>query len=131
MCLVTSQLEPYIVPVDIPVVKVLLREDCYLTYFRRTVVKLNRILQPYEDYKRFVDRDQLKQRLRRGLIHAYLSAKYTIYGVVCACLKRISQKELNSLCQTIIKRSLRQSYISQANGRQKTLGLSIENYIKL
>lgn len=80
MCLVTSQLEPYIAPIDIPVVKVLLREGCYLTYFRRTVVKLNRILQPYEDYKRFVDRDQLKQRLGRGLIHAYLSAKYTIYG---------------------------------------------------
>lgn len=52
-------------------------------------------------------------------------------GVVCACLKHISQKELNSLCQTIIKRSLQQSYISQANGRPKTLGLSIENYIKL
>ena len=54
MCLVTSQLEPYIAPVDIPVVKVLLREGCYLTYFRRTVVKLNRILQPYEDYKRLL-----------------------------------------------------------------------------
>lgn len=80
MCLVTSQLEPYIAPIDIPVVKVLLREGCYLTYFRRTVVKLNHILQPCEDYKRFVDRDKLKQMLGRGLIHAYLSAKCTIYG---------------------------------------------------
>ena len=86
MCLVTSQREPYIAPIDIPVVKVLLREDCYLTCFRRTVVKLNHILQPYKDYKRFVDRDQLKQRLGCGLIHAYLSTKCMIAEWSGVCL---------------------------------------------
>lgn len=92
MCLVTSQREPYIAPIDIPVVKVLLKEDCYLTYFRRVIVKLNHILQPYEDYKCFVDRDQLKQRLERGLIHAYLSTKCTMYG------KDIRAAEWSGVC---------------------------------
>lgn len=76
MCLVTSQYEPYIAPIDIPVVKVLSTSEygTLETVYTHTPVLPNKLL--YAKGSWVIDKDRLTQNLGSGLIHAYIRRCY-------------------------------------------------------
>lgn len=78
MCLVTSQLEPYIALWDIPVVKmVVCAYKQFETMYRRTPVLLDQFL--YAEGKYVLNKDNITQNLGPGLIHAYTRFCYASY----------------------------------------------------
>lgn len=78
MCLVTSQLEPYVAPVDIPVVKVLsvIEHGAFKgtleTVYTHTHVLLDEFLYAKGSWVDKINKDHLTQNLDSGLIHAYI-----------------------------------------------------------
>lgn len=81
MCLVTSQREPYIAPIDIPVVKVLTVNGSleYSTVFRNVPVSLNAVLRAQGSWVNDFNKDRITQRLGKGLIHAYTHCRFAPY----------------------------------------------------
>lgn len=77
MCLVTSQREPYIAPIDIPVVKVLKINEYngYDTVYTHTPVLLDQFL--YAKGAWVLDKDRITQNLHSGLVHAYTRLRFS------------------------------------------------------
>lgn len=81
MCLITSQREPYIAPIDIPVVKVLKVNKSieFSTVFRNVPVSLNAVLRAQGSWVNDFNKDRITQRLSKGLIHAYTHCRFAPY----------------------------------------------------
>lgn len=81
MCLVTSQREPYIATIDIPVVKMLKVNKSieFSTVFRNVPVSLNAVLRAQGSWVNDFDKDRITQRLSKGLIHAYTHCRFAPY----------------------------------------------------
>lgn len=82
MCLVTSQREPYISPIDIPVVKVIKVNKSieFSTVFRNVPVSLNAVLRAQGSWVNDFNKDRITQRLSKGLIHAYTHCRFAPYN---------------------------------------------------
>lgn len=120
MCLVTSQREPYIAPIDIQVVKVLKVNKSieFSTVFRNVSVSLNAALRAQGSWVNDFDKDRITQRLGKGLIthihtvvlhHTMVIQQSRLISVTSV---RIYHVEQSSLYQMITRPQVRRNYIS-------------------